>query len=445
MSDERVDALIRRLGEQPVSESAGPPRVATAIRMRAQAAREQDRTRRGRAMRNLGVVRSAAGARRVTRVRPILAVASVLLVGAATGLAAMGSRDSRRPDLAITAPSALLPSIDASAPLDPEPSAPLPSSTGWLVFSSNGSIFVTRGDGSERRQLTDGSVDDYFPVWSPNGRQVAFFSQNCVASEACPQKVAGSDLVVIDADGTNRRVLRSGLENPGIQRWVPDGSAIVATAFDLRGGPGTEQIRLDGSVGPAGEPPIVPAFVSPDGREVVRLDDGERIHISNMDGSNDRLLVPDAVGMRGSLVGWAPDGRSIAYRVSAGFLPATTWRVNRDGSDARPWSGLPGDGMLAGWSPNGQWMLVLVRGDGQQKTNQFVIAAPDGSNPRPLDRGLDGLNWTSNGRWLIGQSGIYPNSRGLADTIVLVDPEGRIKPVEIEAPGLLGMDWRPGG
>ena len=445
MTDERVDALIRRLGEQPIGESAGPRPVAAAVRMRAQAAREQDRTRHGRAMRDLHLVPGAARVRRVGRVRPILAVAAVLLLATATGLVAVGSRNATpRPDLAAVPPSTPIHSPDPAASLVPAATPSRQSATGWLVFSSNGSLYVTRGDGSERRQLTDGSVADYFPVWSPDGERVAFFSQSCVASETCPDKGAGSNLVVIESDGTNRRVLRSGFENPLSPRWVSDGSAMVATALDGPGEPSIEQVGLDGSVGPADQLPIDPAFVSPDGREVLRLDEQQRIHVSNAGGSIDRLLVADAIGARGGIVGWSPDGLFIAYRVSTGFLTSTTWRVNRDGSAARPWSELPEHDVHLGWSPNGQWMLMLVRGDGQQTTSQYIVAAPDGSNPRPLVASVEGLNWSSDGRWLLGERSAAMSGPGLPSTILVVDPEGRIDPFEIVAPGLLGVSWRTG-
>jgi dipeptidyl aminopeptidase/acylaminoacyl peptidase len=376
-----------------------------------------------------------------------LLLAAAIGTTAVVGSAVVGSR------LLQPTPLAPDPSLMAVLPNAVAPSTVLPTSTneatvspsakpdrGWLVFSSNGRLNVARGDGSDRRQLTDGAVDDYFPMWSPDGRQIAFVSQACVASERCPDKGVGSQLVVINADGSNRRVLRSGLENPSDPRWLADGSGIVESSWDPNGGH-TERIGLDGSVR-ADDEEIPMTWPSPDGSEVIGIDD-EAIRISNRDGTNSRVLVgPSIPGGRVSIIGWSPDGQSIAYDdIAPGILHrATTWRVRRDGSAARPWTELPGGGRLRGWSADGRWMLVAAK---TEAATDYIIAAADGSRPRVLDRAILVNGWTRSEALLIGE-GEPDLNRGLAGHIVMVDPAKPDDPVRIEAPGLLGYDWRAG-
>jgi len=49
----------------------------------------------------------------------------------------------------------------------------------WLAFNTFGKpedLYVTRVNGSGLRQLTDDEYRDRFPVWSPDGKRIAFYS-----------------------------------------------------------------------------------------------------------------------------------------------------------------------------------------------------------------------------------------------------------------------------
>jgi len=100
-------------------------------------------------------------------------------------------------------------------------------------------IYVMNPDGSAEKQLTS-SGSSYFPVWSPDGRHIAFVSD----------RDGGQLIFVMNADGTEQRRLtqpssRRGSLEFGL-RWSPDGQRIVFTSNR----DGTEQIyvvKADGS------------------------------------------------------------------------------------------------------------------------------------------------------------------------------------------------------
>ena len=89
-----------------------------------------------------------------------------------------------------------------------------------IAFRSGGGISVMNADGTNRHLLTSRTNDlpDTF-TWSPDGARIAFISVEGSASE----------IDVVDADGTNRIVLRR--PNPPIAytqlAWSPDGTKIA--------------------------------------------------------------------------------------------------------------------------------------------------------------------------------------------------------------------------
>ena len=81
----------------------------------------------------------------------------------------------------------------------------------------NSEIFVVNADGSGERRLTRNTGRDSNPVWSPDGRRIAFESN--------------WQLNVMNADGSGqRRLTRNGGRNFA-PAWSPDGQKL---AFERR-------------------------------------------------------------------------------------------------------------------------------------------------------------------------------------------------------------------
>jgi TolB protein len=79
-------------------------------------------------------------------------------------------------------------------------------------------IFVSRIDGSDRRNVTNNPGIDTSPTWSPSGKQVSFVSS---------REGAGGQIYLCDTDGANlRRIVKEGgvADSPS---WSPDGRWIA--------------------------------------------------------------------------------------------------------------------------------------------------------------------------------------------------------------------------
>lgn len=91
-------------------------------------------------------------------------------------------------------------------------------------------IYTVRPDGSGLTRLTQGSHDDDYPAWSPDGTRIAF-----VRHQATGDNVGyPSDIVVMRADGSGLHIPTATLNTPparkgfnGYPAWSPDGDQIV--------------------------------------------------------------------------------------------------------------------------------------------------------------------------------------------------------------------------
>ncbi len=67
-------------------------------------------------------------------------------------------------------------------------------------------------DGSDPRRLTANPTMDYWPVWSPDGKRIAFTSN----------RDGNYEIYVMNADGTGQRNLTNHPANDNFATWSPD-------------------------------------------------------------------------------------------------------------------------------------------------------------------------------------------------------------------------------
>jgi Tol biopolymer transport system component len=121
------------------------------------------------------------------------------------------------------------------------PSIASAATPGKIAFVSDrdggDEIYVMNADGSAQTRLTNNSVDDSDPAWSPNGRQIAWISE---------QDGNDGDLWVMNADGTGARQLTFNNLSEFSVDWSPDGRQLV---FSQSNAPGDDLfiINADGT------------------------------------------------------------------------------------------------------------------------------------------------------------------------------------------------------
>ena len=211
-----------------------------------------------------------------------------------------------------------------------------------IAFSSirgtNQDVYVMNADGTSVRRLTSHPAVDYGATWSPDGKRIAFVSL----------RTGNFKIFVMNANGSNERQLTRTAKWVGdaAPSWSPDGRWIAFTSSRLKdGNPEIFKMRPDGSrvtrltfTDTAGEISPDDGFPewSRDGRSIVftsTRDRGEHdIYVMRADGKNVRRIIGTSDD------DWNPrlsrDGSRIAF-AAIGRNARGVFVVNTDGSGLR--------------------------------------------------------------------------------------------------------------
>lgn len=150
----------------------------------------------------------------------------------------------------------------------------------WVKDSlGNWTIWIMNDDGSNKKQLTSSDVISGWPSWSPDGKEIAYWSWNLTSKT--------SDIWKMRADGTAKTKLTTDGSYKGPPMWSPRGYRIAYTA------------NLTGNM---------------------------EIYVMNADGSGQRQITTGHTPEYWveSRVTWHPDGERLYFQVTTFPLPPET-------------------------------------------------------------------------------------------------------------------------
>jgi len=243
-----------------------------------------------------------------------------------------------------------------------------------VAFESLGDIWVTQVRDGATRRVTMHAAADGEAAWSPDGRSFVFVSSRHGQTDLWIVSVAG------ESDGVRRLTSDAGVESD--PQWSPDGSTILYTSKRR------DEYYSQGvfSVPHAGGAP--------------------------------KRLTPDD-SLDHSTARWSPDGRQIAFLSDRdGYVHV--WLMNADGSRARRFDTGPHDAMAPHWmvqpiwSRDGARILISVNHDASY---HLVELSPSDGGVKTLGAGgghYNGVGWTHDG----APAYIYENAWSPPDVFV---------------------------
>ena len=187
------------------------------------------------------------------------------------------------------------------------------------VKPQNASLWVSRADGSEARQLSPAGMDVELPRWSPDGKWIAFMGQ-------LPHRPVR--IFVLPASGGVFREASKGDDSQGAPTWSPDGRFLVYGNVFCQQGSTCAIHRIDLASGQVttlpGSQGLSTARWSPDGRHIAALNSLRR-ELSVFDfGSRRWRKLAD--GINGNDVSWSSDSKYV-YTKSSMQGPTEILRV----------------------------------------------------------------------------------------------------------------------
>jgi Tol biopolymer transport system component len=257
-------------------------------------------------------------------------------------------------------------------------------------------ICVVDSNGRNRLQLTDNHISDDFPVWSPDGHQIAYVSGS--------ERVE-ADIYVADVDAWNPINVTHNPASYGIPHWSPSGEYLL---FASNGGDGFHQLSI------------------------LRLRDGEVTQ-----------LVTSRQFEYFDYFVWSPDGEVVAF-IAGEMQNNEIYTVSILDSKIEPITyGSSADYQQLTWNPNGQYIAYVVDRPRDSYSayydSQTCILNMDTYSKTIISKaGGWNLSWSSDGRFLS-----YTEGRIEKQSLHIWDHVKSVLLVSFDISEVLTLNWAP--
>ncbi|MFN0123809.1 MAG: winged helix-turn-helix domain-containing protein, partial [Blastocatellia bacterium] len=247
-------------------------------------------------------------------------------------------------------------------------------------------------------RLTHHVAVDWYPSYSPDGRQIAFVSNR----EGQPV------IYLMNADGGEVRKLVNNLPDCSAPAWSSDGTKLYFYSAGKAYVMNADGSNLAKIPDPFGQ-------LSPDGKKTAFVTGtvpsskaSHEIAVANIDGSsqvrltNNHSLDADPF--------WSPDGKHIAFTCFPdGFVDGEPGNpevcvMNADGSDVTRLTNNPAEDNSPLWSPDGTRIAFFSRRNCKDGTSAIHVMNADGSNAMRLTECQifgAGASWSPDSRKLL--------------------------------------------
>ena len=278
--------------------------------------------------------------------------------------------------------------------LAPSAHATFPGANGKIAFVRGSDIWVMNADGSGQVNLTNSPDYENQPVWSPDGARLAFSRS----------PGSGGEIWTMNPDGSNQVNLGNGVTPDHDPAWSPDGAQIahaIQNSLAVMNSDGTDQHALQDP-----EPGDVLRTLdwSPEGGSLVFtircyepsinafLRTIAKLAPVTTAGSVTQLshACPGDATRSDEAPSWSPDAQRILFTRRSG----NTWglyTMKPDGSDQQPVTPPMTNAIVVGkWSPDGS-KIVVYRSNSTTLTAAVMRA--DGTGETPIATDAYQLDW----------------------------------------------------
>lgn len=249
-----------------------------------------------------------------------------------------------------------------------------------IVFSGEDNqpnhIYVINPDGSGQQQLTDGGAYDYWPIWSPDGKHIAFLRLE-----------QDMHLFIMNPDGSDvHAVLQTPLDAESYPVWSPDSTRLAFVGLKNQQS-GIYIVNSDGTgLDRIADSEVVISYIysSMYAVPVTFSADGRYLHIAPVNDRNLKTVdLSDKsitfAAFEGSDPEWSPDDTQVVYVDGFGGS-SDIFVMNADGSAIRQITHT-GEEAFPTWSPDGKRIAFTSNREqlSDYLTHDLYWMYPDGS------------------------------------------------------------------